>query len=55
MLGLVAMACPTCAMGQGRGEVDSLWVVGGLVLLPLLVAVIAGAVIARLVRRRSSG
>jgi hypothetical protein len=51
--GLVAMACPSCALGQGRGEVDSLLVVGGLILLPLVIALVAGAVIAHLLRRPS--
>jgi hypothetical protein len=51
VLAHLAIACPSCAMGQGRSDADSLLLVAALILLPFLVASVAGLVIAHLVRR----
>ena len=48
------MLCPSCALGEGQGGSDSLFVVVALTFLPLAVALVAGFVIGRLVKRSSS-
>jgi hypothetical protein len=48
----LALSCPSCTVGQGLGEFDSVLLVGALILIPVAVAAVAGLAIARLVRRR---
>lgn len=46
-------ACPSCAVGQGRGASDDLALVLALILLPLAAAGVAGFLIGRMLRRHS--
>jgi hypothetical protein len=48
---LLALACPSCALGQGRDGADGVVLVAALVLLPLAISILAGLVIGRAVRR----
>lgn len=48
---LVALACPTCAMGEADSGASGLLFIAALILLPVCAATVAGFVIGRLLRR----